>query len=490
MSSFVADKIVMDGLTFDDVLLIPAYSEVLPRTVELKTMFSRNIELNIPFVTAAMDTVTESEMAIAIAREGGIGVIHKNMSVDEQARQVAIVKRAENGMIYDPVTIRKGKTVKDALAMMSEYHIGGIPVVDENNLLVGIVTNRDLRFERHLDKLIDEVMTKENLVTTNQQTDLAAAAQILQENKIEKLPVVDKNGHLVGLITYKDITKAKDKPMACKDSKGRLRVAAGVGVTSDTLDRVEALVNAGADAIVIDTAHGHSKSVIEKLVEAKAAFPYVDMVVGNVATGAAARMLVENGADAVKVGIGPGSICTTRVVAGVGVPQLSAVYDVYSALKGTGVPLIADGGLRYSGDVVKAIAAGGSSVMIGSLVAGTEESPGDTIIFNGRKFKSYRGMGSLMENGSKDRYFQSGTKEVKKLVPEGIAGRVPYKGTVQEVIYQLVGGLRSGMGYCGAASIERLHDAKFTRITNAGVMESHPHDITITSEAPNYSRPE
>ncbi len=492
MSSFVADKIVMDGLTFDDVLLIPAYSEVLPRTVELKTMFSRNIELNIPFVTAAMDTVTESEMAIAIAREGGIGVIHKNMSVDEQARQVAIVKRAENGMIYDPVTIRKGKTVKDALAMMSEYHIGGIPVVDENNLLVGIVTNRDLRFERHLDKLIDEVMTKENLVTTNQQTDLTAAAQILQENKIEKLPVVDKNGHLVGLITYKDITKAKDKPMACKDSKGRLRVAAGVGVTNDTLDRVEALVNAGADAIVIDTAHGHSKSVIEKLVEAKAAFPYVDMVVGNVATGAAARMLVENGADAVKVGIGPGSICTTRVVAGVGVPQLSAVYDVYSALKGTGVPLIADGGLRYSGDVVKAIAAGGSSVMIGSLVAGTEESPGDTIIFNGRKFKSYRGMGSLeaMENGSKDRYFQSGTKEVKKLVPEGIAGRVPYKGTVQEVIYQLVGGLRSGMGYCGAASIERLHDAKFTRITNAGVMESHPHDITITSEAPNYSRPE
>ncbi len=492
MSSFVADKIVMDGLTFDDVLLIPAYSEVLPRTVELKTMFSRNIELNIPFVTAAMDTVTESEMAIAIAREGGIGVIHKNMSVDEQARQVAIVKRAENGMIYDPVTIRKGKTVKDALAMMSEYHIGGIPVVDENNFLVGIVTNRDLRFERHLDKLIDEVMTKENLVTTNQQTDLAAAAQILQENKIEKLPVVDKNGHLVGLITYKDITKAKDKPMACKDSKGRLRVAAGAGVTSDTLDRVEALVNAGADAIVIDTAHGHSKSVIEKLVEAKAAFPYVDMVVGNVATGAAARMLVENGADAVKVGIGPGSICTTRVVAGVGVPQLSAVYDVYSALKGTGVPLIADGGLRYSGDVVKAIAAGGSSVMIGSLVAGTEESPGDTIIFNGRKFKSYRGMGSLeaMENGSKDRYFQSGTKEVKKLVPEGIAGRVPYKGTVQEVIYQLVGGLRSGMGYCGAASIERLHEAKFTRITNAGVMESHPHDITITSEAPNYSRPE
>ena len=492
MSSFVADKIVMDGLTFDDVLLIPAYSEVLPRTVELKTMFSRNIELNIPFVTAAMDTVTESSMAIAIAREGGIGVIHKNMSIDEQARQVAIVKRAENGMIYDPVTILLGKTVEDALNMMAEYHIGGIPVVDEENHLMGIVTNRDLRFELHHDKPIDEVMTSENLVTTDQKTDLAAAAQILQENKIEKLPVVDKNNHLVGLITYKDITKAKDKPMACKDEKGRLRVAAGVGVTADTLDRMEALVNAGADAIVIDTAHGHSKSVIEKLVEAKKAFPNVDIVVGNVATGEAAKMLVKNGADAIKVGIGPGSICTTRVVAGVGVPQLSAVYDVYSALKGSGVPLIADGGLRYSGDVVKAIAAGGSSVMIGSLVAGTEESPGDTIIFNGRKFKSYRGMGSLeaMENGSKDRYFQTGTKEAKKLVPEGIAGRVPYKGTVQEVVYQLVGGLRSGMGYCGAASIEKLHNAKFTRITNAGVMESHPHDITITSEAPNYSRPE
>ncbi len=482
----------MDGLTFDDVLLIPAYSEVLPRTVELKTMFSRHIGLNIPFVTAAMDTVTESAMAIAIAREGGIGVIHKNMSIDDQARQVAIVKRAENGMIYDPVTIKTGKTVRDALNMMAEYHIGGIPVVDEDNHLVGIVTNRDLRFELHLDKPIVEVMTKDNLVTTDQQTDLVAAAQILQENKIEKLPVVDKNNRLVGLITYKDITKAKDKPMACKDDKGRLRVAAGVGVTSDTLDRMQALVNAGADAIVIDTAHGHSKSVVEKLVEAKAAFPNVDIVVGNVATGEAAKMLVENGADAIKVGIGPGSICTTRVVAGVGVPQLSAVYDVYSVLQGTGVPLIADGGLRYSGDVVKALAAGGSSVMIGSLVAGTEESPGDTIIFNGRKFKSYRGMGSLeaMENGSKDRYFQSGTKEAKKLVPEGIAGRVPYKGTLQEVIYQLVGGLRSGMGYCGAQNIERLHEAKFTRITNAGVMESHPHDITITSEAPNYSRPE
>ena len=494
MSSFVADKIVMDGLTYDDVLLIPAYSDVLPTTVTLKTKFSRNIELNIPFVTAAMDTVTEAAMAIAIAREGGIGVIHKNMSIEEQAHEVAVVKRAENGMIYDPLTIRRGRTVKDALDMMRDYHIGGIPVVDEDNRLVGIVTNRDLRFEHRLDKKIDEVMTSENLVVTHQQTDLTAAAQILQENKIEKLPVVDANNRIVGLITYKDITKAKDKPMACKDEKGRLRVAAGVGVTGDTLDRMKALVEAGADAIVIDTAHGHSKYVVEKLVEAKRAFPNVDIVVGNVATGEAAKLLVEHGADAIKVGIGPGSICTTRVVAGVGVPQLSAIYSVFDALKGTGVPLIADGGLRYSGDVVKALAAGGSSVMIGSLVAGTEESPGETIIFNGRKFKTYRGMGSMeameQKNGSKDRYFQGDTIEAKKLVPEGIAGRVPYKGTVQEVIYQLIGGLRSGMGYCGANDILTLHNAKFTRITNAGVLESHPHDITITSEAPNYSRPE
>ena len=485
--SFIADKIVMDGLTYDDVLLIPAYSEVLPKTVELSTKFSRNIELKVPFVTAAMDTVTEAKMAIAIAREGGIGVIHKNMSIEEQARQVAIVKRAENGMIYDPVTIKRGSTVRDALALMAEYRIGGIPVVDDERYLVGIVTNRDLRFEKDMDKRIDEVMTKDNIVTTNQTTDMEAASQILQEHKIEKLPVVDKDGKLVGLITYKDITKAKDKPMACKDAKGRLRVAAGVGVTVDTLDRMQALVDAGADAIVIDTAHGHSKYVIEKLKEAKKRFPNIDIVVGNIATGEAAKALVEAGADAVKVGIGPGSICTTRVVAGVG-----AVYDVAKALKGTGVPLIADGGLRYSGDVVKALAAGGYSVMIGSLVAGTEESPGDTIIFNGRKFKSYRGMGSLeaMENGSKDRYFQSGTSDVKKLVPEGIAARVPYKGTLYEVIYQLVGGLRAGMGYCGAANIEKLHDAKFTRITNAGVLESHPHDVAITSEAPNYSRPQ
>ncbi|MCF0188684.1 MAG: IMP dehydrogenase [Bacteroidaceae bacterium] len=491
MRSFIADKIVTDGLTFDDVLLVPAYSEVLPRDVQLCTKFSRHISLKIPFVTAAMDTVTEATMAIAIAREGGIGVVHKNMSIEEQARQVAIVKRAENGMIYDPVTIQRGRTVADALGLMAEYHIGGIPVVDGDRKLVGIVTNRDLRFEQRQDRPIDEVMTSENLVTTDQKTDLAGAAQILQQNKIEKLPVVDKDGRLVGLITYKDITKAKDKPMACKDDKGRLRVAAGVGVTNDTMERMRALVEAGADAIVIDTAHGHSKGVVEKLKEAKKLFPDVDIVVGNVATGDAARMLVEAGADGIKVGIGPGSICTTRIVAGVGVPQLSAVYDVACALEGTGVPLIADGGLRYSGDIVKALAAGGNCVMIGSLVAGTEESPGEAIIFNGRKFKSYRGMGSLeaMEHGSKDRYFQGNVTETKKLVPEGISGRVPYKGTVQEVIYQLVGGLRSGMGYCGAPSIEALHSARFVRITGAGVMESHPHDISITSEAPNYSRP-
>lgn len=492
MSSFVADKIVMDGLTYDDVLLLPAYSEVLPREVELSTRFSRNIELKVPFVTAAMDTVTEAPMAIAVAREGGIGVIHKNMSVEEQARQVAIVKRAENGMIYDPVTIKRGSTVGDALNIMAEYHIGGIPVVDDKNCLVGIVTNRDLRFQRDMSKKIDEVMTSEHLIVTYQQTDLDSASEILMKHKIEKLPVVDDENHLIGLITYKDITKAKDKPMACKDSKGRLRVAAGVGVTADTFQRMEALVKAGVDAIVIDTAHGHSKGVIDKVREAKKAFPDVDIVVGNIATGEAAKMLVEAGADAVKVGIGPGSICTTRVVAGVGVPQLSAVYDVAKALEGTGVPVIADGGLRYSGDVVKAIAAGGYSVMIGSLVAGTEEAPGETILYNGRKFKAYRGMGSLeaMEKGSADRYFQGGVAETKKLVPEGIAGRVPYKGTVQEVIYQLIGGLRSGMGYCGAASIEKLHDAKFVRITNAGVLESHPHEVIITSEAPNYSRPQ
>ena len=437
-----------------------------------------------------MDTVTEAELAIAIAREGGIGVIHKNMSIEAQARQVHAVKRAENGMIYDPVTIKCGSTVREALAMMSEYHIGGIPVVNEDKILVGIVTNRDLRFERDLDRLIDEVMTKDNLVTTSQSTDLQQAADILQKHKIEKLPVVDKEGHLIGLVTYKDITKAKDKPFACKDKLGRLRVAAGVGVTVDSMTRVDALVEAGADAIVIDTAHGHTKGVVGVLKDIKAKYPDIDVVVGNIATGEAARYLVDAGADGVKVGIGPGSICTTRVIAGVGVPQLSAVYDVAKALKGTGVPLIADGGIRYSGDIVKALAAGAHSVMLGGMLAGVEESPGETIIFNGRKYKSYRGMGSLdaMEKGSKDRYFQANETDTKKLVPEGIAARVPFKGSLYEVVYQMVGGLRAGMGYCGAKDIEALHNAKFTRITNAGVAESHPHDVTITSEAPNYSR--
>ena len=487
--SFIADRVKMDGLTFDDVLLIPSYSEVLPREVNLRTKFSRNIELNVPLVSAAMDTVTEAQLAIAIAREGGIGVIHKNMTIAEQARQVHAVKRAENGMIYDPVTIKRGKTVRDALAMMEEFHIGGIPVVDDDRHLVGIVTNRDLRFERNLDRPIDEVMTSENLVTTNQSTNLEEAAQILQEHKIEKLPVVGSDGKLVGLVTYKDITKAKDKPNACKDSRGRLRVAAGVGVTNDSMERVDALVEAGVDAIVIDTAHGHSRGVVGVLKAVKEKYPHIDVVVGNIATGEAAKYLVENGADGVKVGIGPGSICTTRVIAGVGVPQLSAVYDVAKALKGTGVPLIADGGIRYSGDIVKALAAGAYSVMLGGMLAGVEESPGETIIYNGRKFKSYRGMGSVeaMQAGSKDRYFQGDQMDTNKLVPEGIVARVPYKGTLGETIYQLIGGLRSGMGYCGAKDIEALHGAKFVRITSAGVIENHPHDVTITKEAPNYS---
>lgn len=487
--SFLADRVKMDGLTFDDVLLIPAFSEVLPREVNLQTRFSRNITLNVPIVSAAMDTVTESELAIAIAREGGIGVIHKNMTIAEQARQVHAVKRAENGMIYDPVTIDRGATVGHALQMMKEYHIGGIPVVDSEGKLVGIVTNRDLRFERDLNRPIAEVMTSENLVTTSQSTNLEEAADILQSHKIEKLPVVDSQRKLVGLVTYKDITKAKDKPNACKDKLGRLRVAAGIGVTADSMERADALVAAGVDAIVIDTAHGHSKGVIGVLRAVKEKYPELDVVVGNIATGDAARYLVENGADGVKVGIGPGSICTTRVIAGVGVPQLSAVYDVAKALEGTGVPLIADGGIRYSGDIVKALAAGAYSVMLGGMLAGVEESPGDTIIYNGRKYKTYRGMGSLeaMEKGSKDRYFQANESDVKKLVPEGIAARVPYKGSLYEVVYQMLGGLRSGMGYCGAKDIEALHHAQFTRITNAGVAESHPHDVAITSEAPNYS---
>ena len=488
--SFIADRVKMDGITFDDVLLIPGYSEVLPKDVSLTTQFSRNITLNVPLISAAMDTVTEARLAIAIAREGGIGVIHKNMSIEEQARQVHAVKRAENGMIYDPVSIKRGSKVIDALNLMREYHIGGIPVVDDNRRLVGIVTNRDLRFETNLDRKIDDVMTSEHLVTTSQSTNLEEAAKILQTYKIEKLPVVDRDGKLIGLVTYKDITKAKDKPNACKDALGRLRVAAGIGVTADSMQRAEALVNAGVDAIVIDTAHGHSKGVVNVLQQVKQSFPQIDVVVGNIATGEAARYLVDNGADAVKVGIGPGSICTTRIIAGIGVPQLSAVYDVAKALKDTSVPLIADGGIRYSGDIVKALAAGAHSVMLGGMFAGVEESPGDTIIFNGRKFKAYRGMGSLeaMEKGSKDRYFQNNVTDAKKLVPEGIAARVPYKGSLYEVVYQMLGGLRAGMGYCGAATIDDLHHAQFVRITGAGVAESHPHDVTITSEAPNYSR--
>ncbi len=488
--SFIADKIVLEGLTFDDLLLVPAYSQILPREINLETKFSRNIKLNIPMVSAAMDTVTETTMAISIAREGGMGVIHKNMSIEEQAKQVKAVKRAENGMILDPINITPDKTVANALALMAEYKIGGIPVVEGDKILVGIVTNRDLRFEKSMDKKIDEVMTKENLVTTRQSTNLDDAAKILQKHKIEKLPVVDTDNRLVGLITYKDITKAKDKPFACKDEQGRLRVAAAIGVTRDSIERATALIEAGVDAIVIDTAHGHSKGVAEMLKLVKNTFKNIDVVVGNVATADAARFLVDAGADGIKVGIGPGSICTTRIIAGVGVPQLTAIYEVASALKGTGIPLIADGGLRYSGDIVKALAAGGSSVMMGSMLAGTEESPGETIIFNGRKFKSYRGMGSLsaMQQGSKDRYFQDVEDDIKKLVPEGIEARVPFKGTLQEVIYQMVGGLRSGMGYCGAENIDKLHKAKFTRITSAGYTESHPHGVMITREAPNYSK--
>ncbi len=488
--SFIEQRIIYEGLTFDDVTLVPDYSEVLPHQVDITTKFSRNITLQCPIVTAAMDTVTEAAMAIAIAREGGIGVIHKNMPIEQQAKQVKMVKRAENGMIIDPVTINKHKTVRDALNMMREYKIGGIPVVDEQKRLIGIVTNRDLRFETNQNRPIAEVMTSENLITTNQSIDLEKAAEILRNYKIEKLPVVDDNHRLIGLITYKDITKAQDRPNACKDSKGRLRVAAGVGVTKDSMDRIAALVEAGVDAIVIDTAHGHSKGVIDLLKNAKAAFPMVDWVIGNIGTGKAAKALVEAGADAVKVGIGPGSICTTRVIAGVGIPQLSAIFEVAEAIDGTGVPIIADGGIRYSGDIVKALAAGAYSIMAGSLFAGTEESPGETIIFQGRKFKTYRGMGSIeaMQSGSKDRYFQSDADDIKKLVPEGIAARVPYKGTLSEVVYQLIGGLRAGMGYCGAPNIEALRKAKFVKITQAGVIESHPHDVTITREAPNYSR--
>ena len=489
MQTFVNSPIA-EGLTFDDVLLIPARSEVLPRSVDVSTKFTREITLKTPIVSAAMDTVTEAELAIAMARAGGIGVIHKNMTIEEQMKQVRRVKRAENGMIYDPVTIRPEATVGDALGMMSQHHIGGIPVVDANNFLIGIVTNRDLRFLDNLKLPVSQVMTSENIVTAQKGISLASATEILRQHKFEKLPVVDADGKLVGLITYKDLMKIKDNPIASKDSKGRLLVAAAVGVKSDTIERIDMLKSAGADAIVVDTAHGHSVGVLEVIKAACQAHPDIQIVAGNVATGEGAKALADAGVSAVKVGIGPGSICTTRVIAGVGMPQLSAVMMASEALKGTGVPVIADGGIRYSGDIVKALAAGASTIMAGSLFAGVEESPGETIILNGRKFKSYRGMGSLeaMQHGSKDRYFQDMEEDIKKLVPEGIVAQVPYKGTLSEVVYQLVGGLRAGMGYVGAANIEALRDAKFVRITNAGYIEGHPHDVTITRESPNYSR--
>lgn len=483
------EKFVEEGLTYDDVLLIPAYSDIIPRDADLRTNFSRHIMLNIPIVTAGMDTVTEAPMAIAIAQEGGIGVLHKNMTIEQQAAEVIKVKRAENGMIINPVTIREGALVCDALKLMNEYHIGGIPVVNDDNKLVGIVTNRDLRFERRTDRPISEVMTKENLVTTTEFTDFATAAEILQEHKIEKLPVVDKQNHLVGLITYKDIIKIKTKPNGAKDSLGRLRVAAAVGITYNTMERAHALVEAGVDAIVVDTAHGHSQNVFNVTRQLRKEFPNIDLVIGNIATAEAARDLAKLEVDAIKVGIGPGSICTTRIIAGIGVPQLTAVYNVAQALQGTGIPVIADGGIRYTGDIVKAIAAGASTIMAGSLFAGVNESPGETIIFEGRKYKTYRGMGSLeaMQKGSKDRYFQDMEDDIKKLVPEGIVGRVPYKGSLSEVVYQLVGGLRAGMGYTGSHTIEELHNARFIKITASGMRESHPHDITITRESPNYS---
>ncbi len=484
-------KILGEGLTYDDVLLVPAYSEILPREVDITTQFTRNIRINVPIVSAAMDTVTESRMAIAMAQEGGIGVLHKNMTIEEQALKVRRVKRAESGMILDPVTLPTTALVRDAKASMQEHSIGGIPIVDDQGRLIGIVTNRDLRFEKNNDRPISEVMTSENLVTTGEGTSLAEAADILQENKIEKLPVVNAGNKLVGLITYRDITKLTQKPIANKDQYGRLRVAAAIGVTGDALARAEALVNAGVDAVVIDTAHGHTKGVVGVLKEVKKAFPKLEVIVGNIATGEAARYLVEAGADAVKVGIGPGSICTTRIVAGVGFPQFSAVLEVAAAIKGSGVPVIADGGIRYTGDIPKALAAGADSVMLGSLLAGTKESPGETIIYEGRKFKSYRGMGSVeaMKEGSKDRYFQDVEDDIKKLVPEGIVGRVPYKGDLFESIHQFVGGLRAGMGYCGARDIATLQNTgRFVKITASGIHESHPHNVTITKEAPNYSR--
>ncbi len=487
--SFDSEKLIPEGLTYDDVLLVPARSAVLPRETDLSTKFTKNITLKIPIVSAAMDTVTESKLAIAMAQLGGIGVLHKNMTIEKQANEVRKVKRAENGMIIDPITLRINATVGDALKIMEEYSIGGIPVVDDTNKLVGIVTNRDLRFERNMRKSVNDAMTSENLITTTEFTNFEQAADTLQKYKIEKLPVVDDDFKLVGLITYRDIIKIKENPNSCKDEKGRLRVAAAVGVASNTMERVEALIEAGVDAIVIDTAHGHSKGVLDMARLVKQKFPNTDLIVGNIATAEAALDLIAAGADAIKVGIGPGSICTTRIIAGVGVPQLTAVYDVAQAVKGTGIPVIADGGIRYTGDIVKAIAAGADTIMAGSLFAGVDESPGETIIFEGRKFKTYRGMGSVeaMQEGSKDRYFQDMEDDIKKLVPEGIVGRVPYKGSLAEVIHQMAGGLRSGMGYTGSATIEALQKAKFIKITSAGFAESHPHDITITREAPNYS---
>lgn len=485
------NKILGEGLTYDDVLLVPAYSEVLPREVSIATKFSRNITLNVPIVSAAMDTVTESAMAIAIAREGGIGVLHKNMTIEQQAAEVRKVKRAESGMIIDPVTLQKHNTVGDAQKTMREYSIGGIPIIDDAGKLIGIVTNRDLRFERDLNHELSEVMTSKNLITVAQGTSLKEAEIILQKHKIEKLPVVTDDGTLLGLITFRDITKLTQKPIANKDQFGRLRVAAALGVTPDVMERAEALVNAQIDAVIIDTAHGHTKGVVEVLKRVKERFPDLDVVVGNIATPEAAKYLVEAGADAVKVGIGPGSICTTRVVAGVGFPQFSAVLEVAAAIKGSGVPVIADGGIRYTGDIPKAIAAGADCVMLGSLLAGTKESPGEMIIYEGRKYKSYRGMGSVeaMRQGSKDRYFQDVEDDIKKLVPEGIVGRVPYKGDLLESMTQFIGGLRAGMGYCGSKDIESLkRDGKFIKITSSGIAESHPHDVTITKEAPNYSR--
>ena len=490
MHQSIANRFIPDGFTFDDVLLVPARSEVLPREVNIASHFSRDIILQTPIVSAAMDTVTESQLAISIARSGGIGVIHKNMPIEKQMEHIRKVKRAENGMIYDPITIKADDLVSDALRLMRENHIGGIPVVDESNKLIGIVTNRDLRFVSNLNTPIKDVMTKENLITAQNGTSLSQATEILQKYRIEKLPVIEKDGTLVGLITYKDITKVKDNPIASKDSKGRLLAAAAVGVGADSIEKVEMLASADVDAVVVDTAHGHSVYVLKIIKEIKAAFPHIQVIAGNIATAEAAKALAECGVDGVKVGIGPGSICTTRVVAGVGVPQLTAIMMAAEALKGTGIPIIADGGIRYSGDIVKALAGGASTIMAGSLFAGVEESPGETIILNGRKFKSYRGMGSLeaMQKGSKDRYFQDMEEDIKKLVPEGIVAQVPYKGTLSEVIYQLVGGLRAGMGYCGAKDIETLREAKFIKITSAGMIENHPHDVTITREAPNYSR--